>query len=514
MAALFPSLVNSLKDGANNLKTLSNELKAEFKDEADKIKSCSEVYKAGKNVVSSVTSDMSGGMSADSLSKLITNFDGNWDKFAAAFDKAFNADTSEGHTNMLEKFAKEHFGEGAFKFGSCIKNNSSDYLDLYDATKTLAVSGIADFKSGDYTKLFTDFDKNWDKWASAVNTVFNRGSNQSQVNILETFAIDHFGANVFNTGSVIKNETPDILNAIGTFKSGIASFGGSYRNPVEAINKIKNGVDKIVKSTEQMAKSLNKIVQLFQSKGTMKDAPGLAALDALGNLSSNKAVEGVQNILKGAADAANNVAQGGVLAADVGGLTGALKQGDIKGTIAAGKKVADDVKAVFKDGSLAKNGSATSQTSNAASKAETPQSKETPQESQDDSSFGGNVDSYVCSGATMKCSFGSASARLTVYPDRTVYLTDQPMANITDHISLYNIAAFGRCRTTAFPPTGAATAAAHGKLTPMPCVPGTQSNWMNGKNDVLVKGDAALLKSSYCRCCWGGIITITKDGQK
>lgn len=122
-------------------------------------------------------------------------------------------------------------------------------------------------------------------------------------------------------------------------------------------------------------------------------------------------------------------------------------------------------------------------------------------------------DSYVTSKAAIKCSCGDKCAKLTVYPDRTVFLTEKPMANISDHISMYNIAPFGKCRTTAYPPTGAATAANHGRLTPMPCIPGTVTEWINGKKDYLVKGKPALLKTSYCRCQWGGIITITNDGQ-
>ena len=114
----------------------------------------------------------------------------------------------------------------------------------------------------------------------------------------------------------------------------------------------------------------------------------------------------------------------------------------------------------------------------------------------------------------MRCTFGDKKAKLTVYPDRTVFLTGQPMANISDHISLYNIAGFGKCHTTRYPATGSATAANHGRLTPMPCVPGTNTEWKSGKDDYLIKGDAALLKSSYCKCRWGGVITITDDGQK
>ncbi len=124
------------------------------------------------------------------------------------------------------------------------------------------------------------------------------------------------------------------------------------------------------------------------------------------------------------------------------------------------------------------------------------------------------ADSYVTSGATLKCPFGDKSSKLTVSPSRTVELTGKPMANISDHIPMSNIATFGKCRTLTYPPTAAATAAALGTLTPMPCIPGTVSDWSNGKSDYLIKGKPALLKSSFCKCQWGGIITITNDGQK
>lgn len=123
-------------------------------------------------------------------------------------------------------------------------------------------------------------------------------------------------------------------------------------------------------------------------------------------------------------------------------------------------------------------------------------------------------DSYVCSGATMRCSMGTSQAKLTVLPVRTVFLTGQPMANISDHLTMVNLAPFGRCRSLGFPATAAATAAAHGKLTPMPCSHNTPFPWMGGKNDYIVKGDPALLKSSTCSCMWGGTISIVDDGQK
>lgn len=123
------------------------------------------------------------------------------------------------------------------------------------------------------------------------------------------------------------------------------------------------------------------------------------------------------------------------------------------------------------------------------------------------------ADSYVCSGATMKCSMGTNQAKLTVLPSRTVFLTGQPMANISDHLSMVNLAPFGRCRSLGFPATASATAANHGSLTPMPCMHNTPFPWMGGKNDYIIKGNPALLKSSTCQCMWGGTISITDDGQ-
>ena len=123
------------------------------------------------------------------------------------------------------------------------------------------------------------------------------------------------------------------------------------------------------------------------------------------------------------------------------------------------------------------------------------------------------ADSYVCSGAMMKCTMGTSPARLTVLPIRTVFLTGQPMANISDHQTMVNLAPFGLCRSLAFPATASATAAALGTLTPMPCMHNTPFPWIGGKMDYLVKGQPALLKTSKCQCLWGGTISLVNDGQ-
>lgn len=433
-------------------------------------------------------------------------------------------------------------------------------LDVYSASKTMIAAVVNDARGGfnveSMAKLTKDFDESWDKFAKEYNDLFNKSTGVQQKNVLETFATTHFGDNVFSAGSVIKNETPSILGGIVTFKSGINSFKGSYRNPEEAVKKIKTGIDSITAATERIAGSLNNIAKNLQGGD---GATGVALLEKLSKLHDIKLLNVTSNALGVAqhgmaAYGSGKAALGSSMAAlgDVKDLLGDIKKGDLKGAISSGKAAVDsvkdaidDVKDTIKSGkntiesakatlsglkgdigegqmtgaaanitdtSAASKAAANTRTDAATSRAADKGNQGSEQDQQEESS--GKSDSYVCSGATMRCTFGDKKAKLTVYPDRTVFLTGQPMANISDHISLYNIAGFGKCHTTRYPATGSATAANHGRLTPMPCVPGTNTEWKSGKDDYLIKGDAALLKSSYCKCRWGGVITITDDGQK
>lgn len=120
---------------------------------------------------------------------------------------------------------------------------------------------------------------------------------------------------------------------------------------------------------------------------------------------------------------------------------------------------------------------------------------------------------YVTHGARIKCSCGSKIANLQVMPDRAVTLTEGHYANISDHQSMVNIPPFGLCRSLKYPPTKSATDANHGSLTPMPCKPGTMSIWQEGNDSYIIRNFPALLTSSYCKCIYGGVITIITDGQ-
>lgn len=118
----------------------------------------------------------------------------------------------------------------------------------------------------------------------------------------------------------------------------------------------------------------------------------------------------------------------------------------------------------------------------------------------------------VTMGATLKCSFGVAPSALMVLPVNRV-LAPMPAANIMDNKPFVNILPFGMCTSLANPTVAAATAAALGVLTPMPCIPATMAPWLPGCPKVLIGNMPALNNSSKCMCMWGGVINIMSPGN-
>src|SRR5947207_8042730 len=118
----------------------------------------------------------------------------------------------------------------------------------------------------------------------------------------------------------------------------------------------------------------------------------------------------------------------------------------------------------------------------------------------------------VCAGAVMQCSFGAAPATLAVVPASAV-LTGAPDATIMDFAPIVNVPPFGMCSSPSNPTVIAATAAAMGVLTPMPCVPMTVAPWVPGSPTVLIGNMPALNDSSKLNCAWAGIIQISFAGQ-
>jgi hypothetical protein len=118
----------------------------------------------------------------------------------------------------------------------------------------------------------------------------------------------------------------------------------------------------------------------------------------------------------------------------------------------------------------------------------------------------------VCMGAMMQCTFGVAPSTLVVLPaNRT--LTGTPAATIMDFAPIVNVPPFGMCQSPSNPMVAAATAAALGVLTPMPCVPVTAAPWVVGSPTVMIGSMPALNDSSKLMCSWGGVISINNPGQ-
>jgi hypothetical protein len=116
-------------------------------------------------------------------------------------------------------------------------------------------------------------------------------------------------------------------------------------------------------------------------------------------------------------------------------------------------------------------------------------------------------------GAMMMCTFGMAPSSLVVLPTNRVITNEMPDANIMDHIPMTNIMPFGMCMSPSNPTVAAATSAALGVLTPMPCVPATPAPWVPGAETDLLGNFPALDNVSQLECIWGGVITFTTPGE-
>jgi hypothetical protein len=118
----------------------------------------------------------------------------------------------------------------------------------------------------------------------------------------------------------------------------------------------------------------------------------------------------------------------------------------------------------------------------------------------------------TCMGASMMCTFGAAPSTLMPKP-RPIMTSHMVAANIMDHVPMMNILPFGVCNCPGNPMVAAATAAAMGVLTPMPCIPNTPAPWAPGAATVMLDNFPALDNVSTLTCIWGGVITFSNAGQ-
>ncbi len=114
--------------------------------------------------------------------------------------------------------------------------------------------------------------------------------------------------------------------------------------------------------------------------------------------------------------------------------------------------------------------------------------------------------------AMLQCSFGLAPSTLNVIPISRVLIEGKPAGTITDILPGANIPPFGMCTSLANPTVAAATAAALGVLTPMPCVPTVVAPWSPPAAQTLIGGKPALTMGAMCTCAFGGVIQILNPG--
>jgi len=114
--------------------------------------------------------------------------------------------------------------------------------------------------------------------------------------------------------------------------------------------------------------------------------------------------------------------------------------------------------------------------------------------------------------ANLQCSFGMAPSTLVVTPENKVMMENKPAATIMDNVPMKNIMPFGMCQSLANPQVAAATAAAMGVLTPMPCMPVIAAPWVPGSPTQMIANKPILNNTSKLMCNWAGVIQIVNPG--
>jgi len=117
----------------------------------------------------------------------------------------------------------------------------------------------------------------------------------------------------------------------------------------------------------------------------------------------------------------------------------------------------------------------------------------------------------VVAGAILECSMGTVPSVMVVLP-AGLLVEGRPAALVTDNIPFLNLLPFGMCKSPANPMVLAATAAALGVLTPMPCLPMPVGPWNSQVKKTTAGGQALLGSGGTCTCAFVGSISIKMAG--
>lgn len=126
----------------------------------------------------------------------------------------------------------------------------------------------------------------------------------------------------------------------------------------------------------------------------------------------------------------------------------------------------------------------------------------------------GRKGSYVVAGAILSCSFGTQPTRLTMPECHGTYVKGKAQMNVGDFVPGVNISSFGNCSCSMNPAVQSSNLVDIYGVKKAPCIPVMTIPWLNGKHDVHVAGQPALLSGCTHQCLYGGVIRIEDDGQE
>lgn len=120
----------------------------------------------------------------------------------------------------------------------------------------------------------------------------------------------------------------------------------------------------------------------------------------------------------------------------------------------------------------------------------------------------------LTTGCLLRCNQGNLPAPFNALPlPGKPVITGLATATITEIAPLANIPSFGMCRSLANPQVAAATAAADGHLTPMPCVPVVPAPWAPPSQILFYAGLPLATVQSKCLCTWAGQISVQQAAE-
>lgn len=127
----------------------------------------------------------------------------------------------------------------------------------------------------------------------------------------------------------------------------------------------------------------------------------------------------------------------------------------------------------------------------------------------------GGDNHYIVRGAKMWCDKGTNARKINLPNSHGSYVNEKPMMNQKDNVVNKNISYFGICKGGCPSSDDIYLIAENGQtVNGKKCLVTILDDWMNVKEDTLVKGEPALTNESVLVCKYGGKITFITNGQE